>query len=46
MILTSGSETTTSAVYARLLREAQAGTIFTSRLRDSYARIMALKASL
>jgi beta-N-acetylhexosaminidase len=46
MILTSGSETTTSAVYARLLREAQAGTIFTSRLRDSYTRIMALKASL
>jgi len=46
IILATGSETTTRAVYARLLREAQAGTIFTLRLRDSYDRILALKTGL
>jgi beta-N-acetylhexosaminidase len=45
-ILTTGSETTSAAEYTRLLREAQAGTIYMLRLRDSYDRIMALKAGL
>jgi beta-N-acetylhexosaminidase len=46
MILTTGSELQTRAVYATLLREAQLGWIPTATLRASYARIAALKAGL
>jgi beta-N-acetylhexosaminidase len=46
MILTSGSEAQTRAVYATLLREAQLGWISRATLRTSYGRILALKASL
>ena len=46
MILTTGFELSTSGVYATLLRQAQEGLIPLSTLRASYARIVALKASL
>jgi beta-N-acetylhexosaminidase len=46
VILVTGSEATTSAVYARLIRDANAGLIFKSRLLESYDRILALKAGL
>ncbi|HEX3427400.1 MAG TPA: glycoside hydrolase family 3 N-terminal domain-containing protein [Candidatus Limnocylindrales bacterium] len=46
MILTTGSEVQTRAVYATLLREAQLGWIPTATLRASYARIATLKAGL
>jgi beta-N-acetylhexosaminidase len=46
MILTTGSEAASRAVYATLLREAQDGTISKARLRASYDRILALKAGL
>lgn len=45
MILTTGSESTTAALYAYLVREAEAGVIATSTLRSAYARILALKAA-
>ena len=46
MILTTGSELSTSGVYATLMRQAQEGLIPLSTLRTSYTRILALKASL
>jgi beta-N-acetylhexosaminidase len=46
MILTTGSELSTSGVYATLMRQAQEGLIPLSTLRASYTRILALKASL
>jgi beta-N-acetylhexosaminidase len=46
MILLTGSEASTRAVYATLLREAMAGSIPKSTLRASYDRILALKARL
>jgi beta-N-acetylhexosaminidase len=46
MILTTGTEAQTRAVYATLLREAQLGWIPTATLRVSYARILTLKAGL
>ena len=44
MILTTGSELSTSGVYATLLRQAQEGLIPLSTLRASYVRILALKS--
>jgi beta-N-acetylhexosaminidase len=44
MILTTGSEAATRAVYARLLLDAQKGVLPTATLRASYDRILALKA--
>jgi hypothetical protein len=46
MILTTGSEASTRAVYATLLREAQLGWIPNAALRASYGRILVLKAGL
>ena len=46
LILTTGSEASTRAVYAYLVAEATAGSIPTSLLQASYARILALKAGL
>ena len=46
MILTTGSEATSRAVYATLLRKAQDGSIALSTLRASYDRILTLKAGL
>jgi beta-N-acetylhexosaminidase len=46
MILTTGSEASTSGVYATLLRQAQEGLIPLSTLRASYNRILTLKAGL
>jgi beta-N-acetylhexosaminidase len=46
MILTTGSEASTRAVYAALLRKAQDGWIPTATLRASYVRILALKAGI
>jgi beta-N-acetylhexosaminidase len=46
MVLTTGSEASTRAVYATLLREAQLGWIPNVTLRASYGRILALKAAL
>lgn len=46
MILTTGSELSTSGVYATLMRQAEEGLIPLSTLRASYARILALKAGL
>lgn len=46
MILMTGSEATTKAVYATLLADAKSGYIQTDRLRASYTRILALKAGL
>jgi len=46
MILVTGSEASTKAVYAALLASARAGSIPRSTLEASYARILALKSSL
>ena len=46
LILTTGSETATKAVYAYLVAEANAGTISRTTLLASYARIQTLKAGL
>ena len=46
MILTTGSEAATRAVYATLLGDALDGSIRTATLRASYDRILALKAGL
>ena len=46
MILTTGSEATTKAEYAKLLALAKGGFIARSTLLDSYDRILALKAGL
>ena len=46
MILMTGSEASTRAVYATLLADAKSGYIQTDRLRASYTRILALKAGL
>jgi beta-N-acetylhexosaminidase len=44
MILTTGSEATSRAVFAALLRAAQDGSIPLSTLEASYDRILALKS--
>jgi beta-N-acetylhexosaminidase len=46
LILTTGSEASTRAVYAYLVAEATAGSIPSAMLQASYARILALKAGL
>jgi beta-N-acetylhexosaminidase len=46
MILTTGSETTSRTIYAKLLLQARQGLIGTSTLLASYERIRALKAGL
>lgn len=46
MILTTGSETATQSVFAYLVQQATAGAIPRATLQASYARILALKASL
>jgi Beta-glucosidase-related glycosidases len=46
MILVTGSEASTKAVYATLLTDAKAGLISKATLRASYDRILALKADL
>jgi beta-N-acetylhexosaminidase len=46
MILVTGSEASSRAVYARLLLDAQRGVIARSTLTASYSRILALKAGL
>jgi beta-N-acetylhexosaminidase len=46
MILITGSEATSAAVYATLLREAKDGSIPTATLQASYDRIIALKAGI
>ena len=46
LILVTGSEASTRAVYAALLVNAQDGSIQEPRLLDSYRRILALKAGL
>jgi beta-N-acetylhexosaminidase len=46
MILVTGSEATSRSVYASLLKNVANGTISIARLQASYARILALKASL
>jgi beta-N-acetylhexosaminidase len=46
MILITGSEATSRGVYTSLLREAQEGLISGITLRNSYARIRAMKAAL
>ena len=46
MILVTGSESSTRAVYRALENAASAGTIDHARLLASYRRIKALKASL
>jgi beta-N-acetylhexosaminidase len=46
MILLTGSEASSRAVYATLLADAKAGTISRTTLRTSYTRILALKAGL
>jgi hypothetical protein len=46
MILTTGSELSTSGVYATLLRQAQEGLIPVATLWASYDRILAMKAGL
>jgi beta-N-acetylhexosaminidase len=46
MILTTGSEASTAAMYATLLRRARDGSIPLSTLQASYKRILALKAGL
>jgi beta-N-acetylhexosaminidase len=46
MLLVTGSEASTRAVYDTLLAKAQAGTIPRSTLESSYARILALKTDL
>ena len=46
MILVTGSESATQAVYATLVADARNGTIPRSRLVASYDRILAMKAGL
>jgi beta-N-acetylhexosaminidase len=46
MILLTGSESTTSSVYTKLLENAAKGAISKATLRASYDRIVALKAGL
>ena len=46
MILTTGSEASTRAVFATLVREAADGAIPAASLRASYDRILAMKAGL
>lgn len=46
LILTTGSESSTRAVYSYLVQEATAGRIPLAALRASYTRILALKAGL
>ncbi len=46
LVLVTGSEQTTAALYLRLLKEATDGSIDRGTLLASYDRIMALKASL
>jgi beta-N-acetylhexosaminidase len=46
LILTTGSEATTRNTYAKLLADAQDGSILAATLQASYDRIMALKAGL
>ena len=46
MILITGSEATSQAVYATLVREARDGSILTATLQASWDRILALKAGL
>jgi beta-N-acetylhexosaminidase len=46
MILVTGSESATQAVYATLVADARNGTIPRSRLVSSYDRILAMKAGL
>ena len=46
MLLLTGSEASTAAVYATLLADARNGTIPRSRLVASYRRILAMKAGL
>ncbi len=46
LLLLTGDEASTAAVYRKLLRDAAAGRIPVARLRASYRRILALKASL
>ena len=46
MILTTGSESATRAVYAYLVQQATAGAIPIATLQASYARILVLKAGL
>jgi beta-N-acetylhexosaminidase len=46
LILTTGSEASSRAMYTTLVQAATAGTISTSLLRASYARILSLKAGL
>jgi len=46
MLLLTGSEASTAAVYATLLTDARNGTIPTTRLTASYARILAMKAGV
>jgi beta-N-acetylhexosaminidase len=46
MILLTGSEASTRSVYATLIKNAETGAIPLNRLRNSYRRILALKAGL
>jgi beta-N-acetylhexosaminidase len=46
MLLLTGTESSTAAVYATLLTDARSGTIAKSRLTASYARILAMKKGL
>jgi beta-N-acetylhexosaminidase len=46
MLLLTGSEASTASTFAKLLEKLQAGTISRSTLETSYARILALKATL
>jgi beta-N-acetylhexosaminidase len=46
MVLVTGSELTSAGVFDKLVREATAGHIRLTLLRTSYARILALKATL
>lgn len=46
LILTTGTEASSAAVYATLLHGAETGSISTATLRASYDRILALKAGL
>jgi beta-N-acetylhexosaminidase len=46
LLLVTGSEATSKALYATLVKDAQAGQIPLTGLEHSYARILALKATL
>lgn len=46
MIMLTGSEAATKGAYARLLQDAEHGTIPLATLQASYARILALKATI